>query len=369
MRITEVTIERLSLPLDPPLRAAWDPSRGRASTPRSCAWRPTRASRASARATRSTASRRTPGCSWARTRCASRATPGRSRGSPSTPAGRWPVEPALWDLAGQALGVPVATLLGGATDRLPAYASLAELRSPAARAEDAVALREQGFRALKLRIPRDRVEEGLRSVAAIRAAVGDGMDLLVDLNQWWRMPGDVAAGMAPPGPRRVVDAWARTACCGSRSRCRAPTCGACARCASTRGSRSRAARWRAVRRARRGARAGRARRLPARRGARAGHVPGADARRARARAQPVVHAAHVDERDRPAGQPAPRVRRRRRPLPRVPLRPARLDPGAPGLHARRAGRHRRRRLPAGAQRPGLGAGSTRSAIAQSPRTG
>ena len=95
--------------------------------------RPTRGSWASAAATRSTASRRSRTCSSARTRCASRATRGRSRDRvPRGPP--WPVEAALWDLAGQALGVPCATLLGGAADRLPAYASLAELRAPGRRA-------------------------------------------------------------------------------------------------------------------------------------------------------------------------------------------------------------------------------------------
>jgi L-alanine-DL-glutamate epimerase-like enolase superfamily enzyme len=64
-------------------------------------------------------------------------------------AGRyWPLEAALWDIVGQASGLPVATLFGGFADRLPAYASLGEIKTPEARAEDALALRDQGFRAL-----------------------------------------------------------------------------------------------------------------------------------------------------------------------------------------------------------------------------
>ena len=36
-------------------------------------------------------------------------------------AGRyWPLEAALWDIAGQVAGLPVATLFGGATDGIPA---------------------------------------------------------------------------------------------------------------------------------------------------------------------------------------------------------------------------------------------------------
>ncbi|MEO8967290.1 MAG: mandelate racemase/muconate lactonizing enzyme family protein, partial [Solirubrobacteraceae bacterium] len=124
-------------------------------------------------------------------------------------AGRyWPLEAALWDLAGQALGVPVATMLGGVTDRLAAYASLGELRSPAQRAEDAHALVEEGFKAVKVRIARDRIDDGIAVVAAIRDAVGDALDVMVDLNQWWRMAGDIAPGLGPRDARRVLDALA-----------------------------------------------------------------------------------------------------------------------------------------------------------------
>ena len=53
-------------------------------------------------------------------------------------AGRyWPLEAALWDLAGKVTGQPVAVLFGGATDALPAYASTGERRAPAERAASA----------------------------------------------------------------------------------------------------------------------------------------------------------------------------------------------------------------------------------------
>jgi L-alanine-DL-glutamate epimerase-like enolase superfamily enzyme len=122
-------------------------------------------------------------------------------------AGRyWPLEAALWDLAGRALGVPVATLLGGARDRIPVYASLGELRSPDQRAEDAQVLVSQGFQAVKVRIARDRVAEGTAVVSAMREAVGDALEIMVDLNQWWRMAGDIVPGLDPQGARRIVDA-------------------------------------------------------------------------------------------------------------------------------------------------------------------
>lgn len=111
-------------------------------------------------------------------------------------AGRyWPLEAALWDLAGKAAGKTVAELLGGQLTRLPAYASTGEQRSPPERADSALRLREEGFKALKLRIDRMKLEEGLAAVEAVRAAVGDSMEILVDLNQGWRMPGDVGPAL------------------------------------------------------------------------------------------------------------------------------------------------------------------------------
>ena len=108
-------------------------------------------------------------------------------------AGRyWPLEAALWDIAGQVAGLPVATFFGGATDGIPAYASCGMLLPPGERAESALRLREEGFRAMKIRIDPRRVEQGLAAVQATREAVGDTMDLMVDLNQGWRMAGDVS---------------------------------------------------------------------------------------------------------------------------------------------------------------------------------
>ena len=111
-------------------------------------------------------------------------------------AGRyWPLEAALWDLAGKAAGKTAAELLGGQLDRVPAYASTGEQRSPAERADSALRLREKGFKALKLRIDRTKLEEGLDAVEAVREAVGDSMEIMVDLNQGWRMPGDIGPAL------------------------------------------------------------------------------------------------------------------------------------------------------------------------------
>jgi len=120
-------------------------------------------------------------------------------------AGRyWPLEAALWDIAGKVAGLPVSVLFGGAADGLPAYASFGELRRPEERAEAALAAVAAGFRAVKLRIGRDDVPAGLAAVRATRRAVGDDVDIMVDLNQWWRMPGDISAALDAAAVRRLA---------------------------------------------------------------------------------------------------------------------------------------------------------------------
>ncbi|MFL6054336.1 MAG: mandelate racemase/muconate lactonizing enzyme family protein [Actinoallomurus sp.] len=120
-------------------------------------------------------------------------------------AGRyWPLEAALWDIIGKVSGLPVAGLFGGATDRLPAYASFGELRPPAERAEAALAAKEVGFRAMKIRVARDRLAEGMATVRAVREAVGDEVALMADLNQSWRMSGDIEPALDLASVRRVA---------------------------------------------------------------------------------------------------------------------------------------------------------------------
>lgn len=120
-------------------------------------------------------------------------------------AGRfWPLEAALWDIVGQVHGVGVSQLFGNTTTRLPAYMSTGELKTPEERVESALHGRELGFRAMKVRIARDDLDGGLRAVQGVREALGADFTLLVDLNQSWRMAGDVAPAMDTKAVRRIV---------------------------------------------------------------------------------------------------------------------------------------------------------------------
>jgi L-alanine-DL-glutamate epimerase-like enolase superfamily enzyme len=120
-------------------------------------------------------------------------------------AGRyWPLEAALWDILGQVTGQPASVLLGGAARRLPAYASFGEARTPPARAEAALAAKAAGFRAMKIRIDRTNIGSSLAAVRATRQAVGDDIALMADLNQWWRMPGDLTPALDLAAVRRIA---------------------------------------------------------------------------------------------------------------------------------------------------------------------
>jgi D-galactarolactone cycloisomerase len=102
----------------------------------------------------------------------------------------WIAEVAVWDLVGRLLGEPLWRLLGGRSERLLAYASSGERVEPAERAERAVALREAGVRAVKLRFHDPDWRADLAVVEAVRDKVGDALELMVDANHGWRMAGD-----------------------------------------------------------------------------------------------------------------------------------------------------------------------------------
>ncbi len=109
------------------------------------------------------------------------------------------IEQALWDIKGKWLNVPVYELLGGRVrDRVRVYnhlgggqmKSMYESTEPQEFAERARMVQELGYTALKfMPIPRTEPVEGTRSVKyaahlvqTVREAVGDEMDLMVDLH-------------------------------------------------------------------------------------------------------------------------------------------------------------------------------------------
>jgi galactonate dehydratase len=115
------------------------------------------------------------------------------------------IEQALWDLLGQEAGMPVHQLLGGAfRDSIPLYANINRgmtdrtLEGFVRRAEGAVA---EGFKQIKIS-PFDEVQRsspdapdiqeaiarGLERVAAVRRAVGEDVDILIDCHCCFDLP-------------------------------------------------------------------------------------------------------------------------------------------------------------------------------------
>ncbi len=105
------------------------------------------------------------------------------------------IDLALWDLAGQVTGLPVHKLLGGARDRVKAYASsVNSLGRPEDYAAHAAQCQRRGYRAYKIHNaiywdpgtrsfapPRpSHIDWDIETCRAVRAAVGDDMVLMYD---------------------------------------------------------------------------------------------------------------------------------------------------------------------------------------------
>ena len=108
-------------------------------------------------------------------------------------AGRpWPMDVALWDLAGKLRGEPIWKMLGGKTNKLRAYVSSGVHRNVADMVQVAERAVAAGYPALKVRFGRPQLQDDLAVLRAIREAVGMRLELMVDCNQGWRMPWDTA---------------------------------------------------------------------------------------------------------------------------------------------------------------------------------
>jgi len=93
------------------------------------------------------------------------------------------VDMALWDARGKALGQPVYALLGGARKKIRAYAGGVCLgyQPPPQLLAEAQRFVAQGYTALKLRLG-DTVERDIERVRYVRKALGDKIDIMVDIN-------------------------------------------------------------------------------------------------------------------------------------------------------------------------------------------
>ena len=99
----------------------------------------------------------------------------------------------LWDIAGKAAGLPLYKLWGAVTDRVPAYGSGGWSKySVDELVAEAQAYAAQGCRYYKMKIHHPDPRENRKRVAEVKQALGDGVRMMVDVNQRLDVKGSLA---------------------------------------------------------------------------------------------------------------------------------------------------------------------------------
>lgn len=101
------------------------------------------------------------------------------------------IDIALWDLKGKAAGLPVYRLLGGDNRPLFTYATGGYYRPGAPNsvyADELARFLDLGYRAVKLKTGAEDVAAGVERVGAVRRAIGDPPELMLDMNAPYDLP-------------------------------------------------------------------------------------------------------------------------------------------------------------------------------------
>jgi len=95
------------------------------------------------------------------------------------------LDTACWDIVGKAAAQPLYKLFGACRDSVDVYASggLWLSLSIDELVEEARAFLADGFRAMKIRVGKKRIDEDVERVASVRDAIGPGVALMADANQ------------------------------------------------------------------------------------------------------------------------------------------------------------------------------------------
>jgi L-alanine-DL-glutamate epimerase-like enolase superfamily enzyme len=95
------------------------------------------------------------------------------------------IDTALWDWRCRRDGQPLWKAAGGAKQRTPVYTTEGGWLHLATDAivQDTVAAKEAGFQGAKIKVGLPRVADDVARLRAVRQAVGDGFEIMVDANQ------------------------------------------------------------------------------------------------------------------------------------------------------------------------------------------
>jgi len=95
------------------------------------------------------------------------------------------VDTALWDLRCRRAQLPLHIMAGGAQRRIPVYDTEGGwLHIPVSRlVENAREAKARGFSGVKIKVGKPHLSEDVQRLAAVRDAIGDEMELMVDANQ------------------------------------------------------------------------------------------------------------------------------------------------------------------------------------------
>jgi len=104
------------------------------------------------------------------------------------------VDIALWDIMGKATNLPVYKLLGGkAREKIEVYASSLLFKGTDVLVKEALELVEEGYRGIKLKIGQG-LKKDIENVRAIRNAIGEDINLMVDANSGFDAHSAIALG-------------------------------------------------------------------------------------------------------------------------------------------------------------------------------
>ena len=95
------------------------------------------------------------------------------------------IDTALWDVKCRRAGLPLWKAAGGAQPKVPVYTTEGGWLHHSAQqlVDESVAAKSAGFRGAKLKVGKPSIAEDVARLSAVRAAVGDGFELMVDANQ------------------------------------------------------------------------------------------------------------------------------------------------------------------------------------------